>query len=156
MQPTEQICPIFPLIGAVAFMLFGILAGRKMSGRKRWFAVATCAVPMIVLTVMAWRIWQELRADARRSRDILFAISPEPDFGAEERKAFQTLSCSSPRVREGVMRLAFANPTNALRALPRMEILIQSALQLDPTGKGREHLWNAVVQPALHRQPSRE
>ena len=156
MELTTQLSPYFFLASGVAATLLGILAAWKIAGRKRWLAVAACQLPGLTLIIVAAYIWHGIWEDARHSSEIFTAFSPGEDLITQEQTAFQLLSRSSPRIRDGVIRLAFASSTNATLALPRMEILLQSALQLDPTGEGRENLWRNVVQPALQSRPVRE
>ncbi|HTL59331.1 MAG TPA: hypothetical protein VL361_26900 [Candidatus Limnocylindrales bacterium] len=156
MEPTTQLGACLLLVGGVSLLILGALAGRKISGRKRWFVVVTCLLPAVTFVIIAALAWHKIREDARQSSKIFAAISPVSVLTGEEQRAFLLLSRSSPRIRDGVMKLAFANSSNAALALPRMEILLQSTLQLDSTGEGRNHLWNRIVEPVLRRKPARE
>src|SRR6185295_7970140 len=97
-----------------------------------------------------------IRQDNRQAEEFYSRLEDQSKLTSHEAGALRTLAQSLPRVREGTLRLAFSNQTNAAIALPRLEFLLQATLQLDPEGKRRRRLWDKVVQPALKGQPSTE
>ncbi len=151
MEKLLQVPLLYLVLASLGLLVAGILAGRRMSWRWRWLWL----VPALVVAAVAWRVESGIRADARRSRALFFSVGQGMDLGDAEAEAFRALARSSLRVREGVLHLAFASATNAALALPRAEILLQSALLLDAGGE-RQRLWDHIVQPALQAAPSAE
>jgi hypothetical protein len=156
MDPADQIEPAFLLLSGIALVFLGLLMLRRTRARRRLVWLLCCWIPAIGLLSIAWLIENRLREDARKSAQIFFSLDPGPDLTQQEATAFQVLAARSPRVREGLMRLAFANSTNAAVALPRLEILLHCAVRFDPAQKEHERLWTKVVGPALRKKPSSE
>jgi hypothetical protein len=143
------------LLGTMLF-LAAILVARKIPARWRISWLMFCLVPAIGLLLVAQHLYQLRREVERQSLAIFSRITPNAELCDTEIAALGVLATNSLAVREEVMRLAFANNDNAGGALPRLELLLHCVLQSDPTGEGREELWQKVVKPALRKNPPRE
>src|SRR5579859_3410436 len=154
MDPTDQIKPALLLLAGITLFLLGALIRRRVRERLRFVWLLLSWIPAIGLLSIALHIENGLREEARKSARIFASLDPGPDLTQQEAAAFEVLAASSRRVREGVMRLAFANSTNAAVALPRLEILLHCAVRFDPAQKEHERLWTRVVEPALRKKPA--
>jgi len=123
-----------------------------MPPRWRWVWL----IPIIAFAIVTVRVTKVLREESRLSQAIFFGLSSQPGFSVQDAEALRHLRTNDLRIQEKVLQLAFANPTNATLALPRLEFLLHATLQLDPDGTRRARLWQRVVQPALERKPSPE
>jgi hypothetical protein len=157
MDPVDHLIPFLLFLAGSALVLLGVLVFRKTRQPSRLLWLFLCLTPAIILVGIGWRLESRLLQDARTSRQLFVSLDPGPNLLVQEAEAFQVLATNSPRVREGVLRLAFASPTNAATALPRLEILLHCAVRL-PAEKHNEpeRLWTTVVQPALRKKPPRE
>jgi len=138
----------------IGIVLLGsaVLIGRKMPARWRWVWL----IPIIAFAIVTVRVTKVLREEARLSQAIFSGLSSQPGFSVQDAEALRHLCTNDLRIQEKVLQLAFANPTNAALALPRLEFLLHATLQLDPDGTRRARLWERVVKPALERKPSPE
>src|ERR1041385_7127734 len=106
MDPAEQIKPALLLLAGITLFLLGTLIWRRIRECLRFVSLLFCWIPAIVLLSIALHFENGLREDARKSARIFARLDPGPDLTQEEGAAFEVLTASSPRVREGVMRLA--------------------------------------------------
>jgi hypothetical protein len=148
-----------PLIGlkelaliGIGLLVAGVFAGLKLPGKRRLWLI----LPIAVFGGACVHVALGVRQERRQADGIFAALDAPAELTAQDVEALQALARSPGRVRERVLRIAFANPTNAAVALPRIDFLLQAHLRLDPDGEKRQKLWQKIVEPSLKGRPSNE
>jgi hypothetical protein len=137
------------LIALVLFVV-GLFAGRKLPSRWRlvWLIPAVLVPGLLVMFGVTKREYEQ------QARALFGRLESGRTLSAAEADALRVVAESSPKVRARVIELAFASNTNALIALPRFALLLQTCVGLESSPKDRERFWTKVVTPAIRKRES--